>query len=151
MSLLIVHELITTLHQVETVDHRPKYIRAIRPHLLIFNKSGLGAGTLKMQIWDSRNRVIATSETLNIADMTTLNYAHKRYRFQIDAALRAGATYRIALVPGGGYSFSESAYVGWCNAWETRIRDVGYSPSSGVWAPLDQEFWEWKEVRRGVA
>ncbi len=147
---LLVDELETSLYQEIQTKHQHMMIGAIRPHLLIFNKTGLGAGTLKMQIQDTRGRVIATSETLNIASLSTLDYAHKYYRFYIDAGLRANTTYRIALVAGGGYSFSESAYVGWCNGWEFR-QNANYSPSDGVNAPKDFELWPYRHFRRGVA
>ena len=146
---LLVHELVTELYQEITVDHIPRVVGAIRPHLLVFNRPGL-TGALRLEIRDTRNRVVAVSETLNLSDLSVLAYAHKYYRFYIDAHLRAGATYRVALVPGGGYSFSEAAYVAWCNGWEHRRLNSSYSFGE-LDAPLDMEIWERREIRRGVA
>ncbi len=147
---LIVHELVTTLYQEITVGAFPIMVEAIRPHLLVFNKAGLGAGTLTVRILDANGKRVAVSETLNIADLTTLAYAHKYYRFYINAGLRAGATYRVALVAGGGYTFSEAAYIAWCNGWEHRRNSSSYNFGEAD-APLDFEIWERKEFRRGVA
>src|SRR5439155_1263536 len=143
-----VHQIQTSFYQQITWGQRNTRIGAIRPHLLVFNKPGL-SGTAQVQIQDTRGRAIATSETLNIPGLSTLAYAHKYYRFRITAALRKSETYRLAVILGGGYSFSESAYVAWCNGWDLRPRSPSYSPASGFLAPLDYEVWSKEEIRRG--
>jgi hypothetical protein len=147
---LVVHELKTTVFQEIRTKHLALDVRAVRPHLLVFNKTGLGAGTLKLQIQDPNGKIVAESASVSISSLATLNYAHKFFQFSISAHLRPYTTYRLVLVPGGGYSFSESAYIAWCSDWEN-FRFATYPARGRYDAPLDLEVWVSKEVKRGAA
>ena len=147
---LIVHELKTELYQEITVGEFPIFLAAVRPHLLVFNRAGLGSAELTIQVQDSRGKKIAESEPLAVADLSAAAYAHKYYRFNVTAALRAGQTYRIALRPGGGYSFSEAAYIAWCNGWDLRRNNASYEVTDFN-APLDMELWHRRGTKLGVA
>lgn len=114
-------------------------IEAIRPHLYVHANP---AGTVKVQVQDSSGGLIAESTALTIADISAATYFHGKVRFYINASLRKGETYRIAVVGAGGYSFSESAYIGVCNSFDLSTYDASYSPNVGFNAPLALEIWE---------
>lgn len=145
MTTLLVHEMRDVVYQEITVKHLNMDVEAIRPHLYIHNKP---SGTVQVQIRDLNDKKVAVSNTLTIADLTTLNYCHGYFKFDIRAALRATEVYRIALITGGGYSFSESAYLGWCNGWDSRPGFASYALPLGTRAPLDFEVWENREIVR---
>ncbi|RTL05230.1 hypothetical protein EKK58_08765 [Candidatus Dependentiae bacterium] len=117
----------------------PMFIVALRPHLYIH---GSPSGTVKVQILDTNNRVVTESSSVSISTLKTLDYAHKYYRFDLSANLSQDTSYKLAVVCEGGYSFSESAYVGVCLDWDNRKSSVGYSPSTSYEQPLDIEVWE---------
>jgi len=135
---LIVHELATSLVQ-NLISPRNVFCVALRPHLVRY---GNPTGTLKMQILDTSNNVLADSETLNISSIGSNTYWHGVIRFYIDYGLRKDTEYKFKLVAGGGYSFSESAYIGWCNDYDLSKYDTDYTPSSFIDRPLDLEIWE---------
>lgn len=119
----------------------PIFVIAIRPHLYIH---GSPSGTVKVQILDSNDRLVIESSTiaLNSSTLKTLDYAHKYYKFDLNANLSADVSYKIAVVCGGGYSFSESAYVGVCLDWDNTKTSTGYTPDNDFEKPLDIEIWE---------
>lgn len=125
----------------EIMATRPIFINAIRPHLYIH---GSPAGTVKVQVQDVNGYMIAESATQSIATLKTEAYAHKYYLFEIDANLMQDGHYRIAVVCGGGYVFSESAYVGVCHDWDNTKSDLSYVAVDSFHKPLDLEIWERK-------
>lgn len=137
---LIVSECKPDAYQ-EIVPTKPIFVYAIRPHLYIH---GSPAGTVKVQIQDANGYMVAESATQSIATLKTATYAHKYYRFEIASNLMQDTTYRIAVVCGGGYSFSESAYVGVCHDWDNTKSDLSYVASDSFNKPLDIEIWERK-------
>lgn len=144
---LLVHELKTELSQLITVGAESIKVVAIRPHLYRHNTAG---GSLRVQIEDASGNVIALSETIAISAMPAAQaYWHGYLRFYIKAHLRAGATYRISLVPLSGYSFNESAYIGWCNDYDLRKVPALYTPNAGGAAALDFELWTLQNINPG--
>ena len=119
----------------------PLFVVAIRPHLYVH---GSPSGTVKVQLLDGNDRVVSTSNSLNLSSLKTLDYSHKYYKFDMNANLAADVSYKIAVVCEGGYSFSESAYVGVCLDWDNTKSELAYTPSGDLQRPLDIEIWERK-------
>lgn len=139
MSKLIVSECNpTTVYQTIRAD-RNMYVVAIRPHIYIH---GSPSGTVKVQIQDENGRIVVDTTPQTITGLKTLAYAHKYIEFDINASLVAESLYRIAVICGGGYSFSESAYVGVCADWDNTKTDLEYTSTGAFSAPLDIEIWE---------
>jgi len=147
---LLVAELDTFLYQEITIGDHDIFTYAMRPHLYIHNAP---SGSLTMQIRDANKRLIEASETITIATMRTafsnVAYIHSDFRFLIDAPLKKNTNYFIYLVPSGGYSFSESNYIGWCNDFDLRKVTADYASPVGYNSPLLLEIWDRKNVSKG--
>lgn len=144
---LIVYELITTVYQEILVGSHDIQLAACRPHLLRF---GNPAGSLQMKILDVNGNYIASSDSVAISaigsydssgSLVASNYWHGYIRFLLTTQLKKATKYRLQLLS-SGYTFSESAYIGWCNDFDLRKVQPTFSPSSGTAAPLDLELWE---------
>ncbi len=136
---LIVHELeASPLNQV-IVPSRYTIVEAVRPHLVLYNNP---TGTLTLSILDDTALVIATSAVVNIADIATLAYFHGYVKFDINAYLAKDREYTLRLSGSGGYSFSESAYVGWVNGHDLAKYPTITVPAGHFHYPLDYEVWE---------
>lgn len=144
---LLAHELHTKLTQRITTGPKPIQVTALRPHLLRYLAP---TGSLQMQIEDDTGSILQVSETIAIASLPAGNYFHGYVRFLINCALRANTTYRVSLLALSGYSFSESAWVGWCNDYDLRKVQANYSPNIGWSAALDLELWETRNAIRRV-
>jgi hypothetical protein len=147
MSTLLLHLLESSIYQEETSDYAMHKIGAIRPHLMRF---GNPAGNLTMQIQDRAGEPLFTSETINISSIGSGTYWHGYYPFLITGMLRKFTPYRFVLIAGGGYSFSESAYIGWCNGFDLGKYIPEYAGGIGWSAPLDLEIWSYEQVIKGV-
>lgn len=148
---LVIHELRTYVEQEYTIA-ADEHIDAVsmRPHLIRFD---FPVGTARLQVRDSNKKLIAQSNAVAISDMDLdeplgENYFHGYIRFDINAPLKAGETYWIRLVA-TGYTFSESAYLGWCNDFDLRKVPALYTPNDGWSAALDLEIWGRKRSVRG--
>ena len=142
---LIVHELDTSLFQEVRTDWRYHQVTNVRPHVYRHDSP---AGTVKVQIQDSDENLIAESASRTIADIGEGTYWHGYANFEVAAQLEPDTVYRVVLVA-AGYTFGESAYLGWCNGFDLNKYDASYSPSSGFNAPLDVEIWHRKHERKG--
>jgi hypothetical protein len=140
---LIVHELKASALVQQMTPTKNVSVVAVRPHLYRHN---FATGSLKIQITDDSDAVIAESNELAIDDLGTMDYAHGYYRFDINAVLRSGVTYKFKLVGGDGYSFDESAYVGWCNGYDLGKYPMDVTPTDSLNYPLALEIWERKSV-----
>ena len=142
MSKLIVSECNPSVYQ-QGVATKNMNVVAIRPHLYIH---GSPTGTIKVEIQDENGFMIDESETLDLTDprFKTLAYAHGYYRFNLASTLIKDVAYRVAVVCGGGYTFSDSAFVGVCLDWDGTKQEVGYTPGNSFEYPLDFEIWERK-------
>lgn len=112
-------------------------IEAIRPHLYI---QGNPAGSLKIQIQDNNGELIAESDYITIASITSAANFHGYVRFYINASLISGTTYRIKLAS-TGYTNVPGTFVGWCNDYDLKKYEYAYSPNTEVSKPLDMEIW----------
>jgi hypothetical protein len=135
---LLVHELVGSLSQDMTTPSEVVQIEAVRPHIYKHNEP---AGNVKVQITDLSDELIAESDTLTIADISDESFFHGYVTFSVNAQLRPDTTYRFKVVAGGGYLFSESAYVGVCNGFDLAKYPMDYTPSIGANSALDLEIW----------
>lgn len=117
----------------------PLIVVAFRPHLYIH---GSPAGTVRVELQDASGRTIKASADQTITSLKTSTYAHKYYRFDLSCELAESTSYRVAIVCAGGYSFSESAYVGVCHDWDQTKTATSYTPEDSFRKPLDIEIWE---------
>lgn len=123
---------------------------AVRAHLMIY---GAPAGTVYMQIWHAtENKVIKQSDSHTITSLKSNTYAHGMYRFVFNVNLKSG-TYRFVLRSSGGYSYSSSAFVGWCAHRELRRVSTpeGTEEFGGFSEPKGLEFWEYNKLNKGIA
>lgn len=135
---LLVHELISELSQEMTTPREAVQVEAVRPHLYKHNEP---VGTIKVQVTDLNDQLIAESDALTITNISDAAFFHGYVTFYVNVQLRPDTTYRFKVVAGGGYSFTESAYVGVCNAFDLEKYSADYSPSNGANACLDLELW----------
>lgn len=134
---LIVHEILSSVSQGLTPEKNTQ-VTVVRPHLYIHNKP---AGTLKVQVTTSDGLLIAESTEIDIQEMTTLPYFHGYVRFDVSAHLKGGVEYKVLVTTGGGYSFSESGYVGVCADYDSRKYELSEPISHPNYSPLDIEVW----------
>lgn len=144
---LVVSELLTSLKQSIEVGSKNEQIYALRPWLL---KVGSPMGSLKMEIIDSRDRIVASSDSVTIASISSAAAAHGHVRFLVAASLKAGTSYWARLQP-TGYSFSESAWIGWVRGFDQRALPLGYNPVDDFDYPLDLEIWTVRKAIRRTA
>lgn len=142
---LLVQEVVTELKQLMTVGDEHIDVTNIRPHIY---KHLAPAGSLSIEIRDTNNRVIATSNSVTITDISGSNYFHGYVKFDINAHLKSGESYYIAL-KSSGYTFSEAAWVGWCTDYDLRKYDADYSQATGFCSAMDLEIWEKRDRIRG--
>ncbi len=116
-------------------------VEAIRPHLY---RHLFATGSLKVQVLDSMDVLLGESATVDISDIGDLDYFHGYVRFLVNAALQANETYKFKLVGDDGYTFDESAYIGWCNGFDLAKYPNSYSPTTDLSNSLDLEIWERK-------
>lgn len=139
MSKIIVVECDPTTVYQQIVADKNMFVVALRPHLYI---EGSPAGTVKVQVLDTNNNVVAESSAQTITSLKTDTYAHKYIKFDVNANLRKDVSYRLAVVCGGGYVFNNTNFVGVCLDWDSPKVAASYSPNTGFNAALDFEIWE---------
>lgn len=137
---LVVHELAAAELYQELTPDRNIIVEAVRPHLY---RHLLPIGSLKVKIYLTDGTLVAESDPVTITDIGSNNYFHGYVRFYINAGLQKDVTYRFYLV-GSGYTFSESAYVGWCTGLDLGKYPADYIPETDLAYPLDIEVWERK-------
>lgn len=138
---LVVHELMADgLSQVIRRD-KNTIVEAIRPHLYRHN---FASGSLKLQILDGPT-LVAESAVVPISSITTAAFFHGLVRFDIDAYLAKDTDYTVKLVGADGYTFDESAYVGWCVGFDLGHYAPTYEAASLLDYPLDLEIWSRSE------
>ena len=134
---LIVHEITSAVSQGLTPDKNTQ-VTVVRPHLYIHNKP---VGTLKVQVTTADGLLIGESDEINIQDITTLPYFHGYVRFDVSAHLKRGVEYKVVVIAGGAYSFSEAGYVGVCGDFDSRKYELSEPISHPNYSPLDVEVW----------
>lgn len=151
MSIQIVYELADTVDQEITVKDVPIWVENIRPHVY-FQGASL-AGTLYLQLLDEDGFLIKqSSSSVNLAtvkaDLAYDEAWHGYYKFDLNFGFSANTTYILRLSAIGGYSFSETDYVGWCSGYfrERFWNNITYTPVTEAAAPLDFEIWVRKQT-----
>lgn len=117
---------------------------AVRPHLYRHN---FQTGTLKVEVLDNEDNLLAESESIEINDIVGPNeydFFHGYVRFYVSVGLKKDETYKFKLVGEDGYSFDPAAYVGWCSFLDLNKYQPTYTPSCDLNYPLDIELWERK-------
>lgn len=110
----------------------------LRPHLFRWLSP---SGSLYLQVQDENGLKIKNTETLAISSIGPgANYFHGNIQFLIDLPLKRATDYWVEL-KGSGYTYSASAFVGWCPDPTTR----SYSNTDA----LACEFWERKHILKG--
>ena len=137
MTSLAVEELKTTLNQEILVGDNNLNVEAVRPRIY---KHNAPAGSLQVQIRDTNDKIIASSNSVTISSVSASAFFHGFIRFDINAGLKAGTTYRLFLVP-SGYTFAESDYIGWVKDHEDRQVGIEYTPNAGFQSPLGTQVW----------
>lgn len=126
----------------EIIPARNTIVEAVRPHLYLHNCL-LNAAELTLEFQDSEGELIASSAAQPVSSISSSDFFHGHVRFYVNAHLKAGTTYRIA-IKASSYTFSEASYVGVCSSFDLSAYEADYSPSSGFHAPLDIEIWQRK-------
>lgn len=139
---LIVNVLETNLTQLMT-SLKAQEIVHIRPKILNFNNP---TGNIKVQVLDSNGNLKDESSTVDISTIGTDDYFHGHVTFNLAAGMLKDEAFQVRLVAGGGYSFSESAYIAWEHDFDHRKYTANFTPNDGVNSPLDMEIWEKKAV-----
>ena len=138
---LVVHDLKAEgLFQVVRRNRRT-IVEAVRPHIY---RHGFPAGSLKVQILKEDDTLVAESDSVLISSIETENYFHGNVRFLISAYLDKNTNYKIKLTS-SGYTYSESAFIGWCVGFDLRRYPETYSIDNLLKKPLDLEIWSRSE------
>lgn len=136
---LAVAELKTELYQ-DLVATSNTDIHAVRLHLYKHNSP---AGSLIVKLADTQGKVFATSDTVSISSITG-TFFHGYVRFLVSYPIKKNTQFRVYLTS-SGYTFGESAYIGWCNDFDLRKYTATYSPNQSTRAALDLEVWSKSE------
>ena len=112
-------------------------LRYIRPHIY---KKNSPAGSLRLDIKDQDNHLIASSDVITIASISAFDFAHGYLRFDVLTPLKKDLIYFIELV-GVGYTFTENAHIGFCKDFDLRKVSANFSPNTGLDSALDLELW----------
>jgi hypothetical protein len=143
LTKLVVEELKTTLVQDFSWNLRTRaHAHAFRPHLYVHNAP---AGAFTLAVLDSVDTVLG-SGTFASADVysglgTANLYAHAYFRVDMTnmPPLHPGS-YKLRL-SSSGYTFSESAYLGWVRDHEDLKAPIDGAPASDLNNPMSFEMW----------
>ena len=148
MATLVVEPIGEAIDQAfqEITPTNNTFVEAIRLNLY---KHNAPAGTVAVQVQDTNGKVIATSNSVTITDISVVAFFHGLVRFDVSASLKASVTYRMA-VSTSGYTFADASYLGWVkDSHGRRIYDLGYSAGGSFDSALHLEIWERKNLIRG--
>ena len=135
---LVVYELEAAGLTQEVTPSKNTIVEAVRPHIMIHD---CDTGSLSIEIYDSGDSLIATSNSVDISSISSAAYYHGYVRFNINAYLAKNETYSLKLVGAGGYSFSPASYAGWVNGYDLAKYPLAYTPGSSLSFPFDYEIW----------
>lgn len=146
--ILVAHELLTSqsLSQKITIGEKPLMVEHIRPHLY---KALSPSGSLQIQVWDSNQKVVASSSAVAISSISAANYFHGEVRFDISVNLRANASYYVSLVS-TGYTYSSTDFIGWITDYD--LRKVSLASGllgDATHSPLLLELWTRQQISEG--
>lgn len=151
MSRLLVDELVTELEQT-VVPSENLDIQAVYLGLYVANAPG---GTVTLELRNASDRLIKASNAVTVSSMKTDTYAHGVFRFDLSATVMKDQTYKLALVPGGGYTYSSTDFVGWKRDFDHTNDDlrrvkISYTGGKGYNAPFDYLPVVRTAVRKGI-
>ena len=133
---LLVTELVGTISQT-VVPSKNDNVQAIRVGLYKHNNP---AGSFKVEIQNTEGKLVASSNYLSVADISSDAFYHGFIKFDISAHLKKDQEYKIVLTS-TGYTFSESAYIGWCNSFDLSSYSPSYEVKNNIYSPLRLEIW----------
>jgi hypothetical protein len=145
LTTLFVHELKTELEQEFKYKLRTRMnIGGVRPYLYIHNNP---VGTFTIELLYNSSPIATgtfTAADIKTALATSDNYVHAYYNVTLDKnpVLNHGI-YSLKLTS-SGYSFNESAYIGWIALHENERNEMEYTPESDGQNSLTFELWEHK-------
>lgn len=152
MSRLLVNTLDTGGELFQTVV--PTQNISLRVVYLGLYVSRAPGGNVSLEIQDSVGKTIESSDAVTVASLSTEDFAHGLFRFDIDTPLKESVVYRMALVPGGGYTSDSNNFVGWKRDFDhtvSALRRVPatYAGARGYNSPFDYLIVERENVRKG--
>lgn len=144
MTTLVVDELQTTLTQNFTIDLNRRFeLTAVRPYLLMYN-SPSGTFTLSLKEGATTHASVNFTSAEIKSDLSTSNdyaYLWKTLQFSNPVFLSKGS-YSLVL-SSSGYTFSESAYLGWIKEHENIFNNtVDLSGVGSFDYPLSYQLFE---------
>ena len=145
MTTLVLDELKTTLEQNITIDLKRRYdVAAIRPYIYMHNAP---AGIFTLSIKTDTETLASqdfTSAEIKTDLSTSDNYAHiwKVIQFN-DPVFLLDDDYILEL-SSSGYTFSESAYVGWIKEHESQFNDTSFTGLYDIDRPFSFQIFEHK-------
>jgi len=135
------------LFQEITVGDSSRNVTNIRPHLYRHNSP---SGSLRIDVRDLNDEIAASSNTVAISTIDPgNNFFHGSINFAINFSFRSSETYRIYLVGVSGYTFGESAYIGWCRDFDLSKYPKDFTPKVGFNTALIMELWDNRFSREG--
>ena len=153
MSKLIVKEVgLGDFAEQEMTCNENSFLSAVRIHVY---RHRFPTGSVKMQILDTNKRLMGESETLAISSLdvdtgtTGLDFFHGIVNFDFNLPIKSGVNFFLRMVGTAGYSFSETAYIGWVNGFDLRKLDADYTPNDNEKAALLWEPWVRRRTLRG--
>ena len=148
---LIVYELKgTNIGQQIEIGDRNLTVESLRPHLYKHNNP---AGSLKLIVKDeTATTTLFESEEVTVQSITdvTDNFFHGVVNFPVVGTLQKNTKYTIELSGVGGYTFNESAYIGWCNGFDLKVVPNSFTPIDTLQDALILEIWERKRIEKGL-
>lgn len=135
---LVINELEASGVVQALVPEKNLILEAVRPHIYRHNWP---TGSLKVQVLDTDDNLLAESESVDISDIGTEDFFHGYVRFLVNYGLEKNVTYKFKVVGEGGYTFDEASYIGLCSDYDLRKYDPVNTPAGGLYAPTDIELW----------
>lgn len=143
MSQHIIEELKTTLEQDFTISlNRVYQMAGVSIGLVLFNNpAGTFTASIKSGSTTLGSKSFTASEVIAALE-TTDGYMWGRVSLEFDQPLKLRkGTYTIEL-SASGYTFNESAYLGWIRPHENIWTQITYTPSGDLEKPLDYRLFE---------
>ena len=119
MSKLLVEELFTSISEGFTLSYTERTsLAALYPHLYIHNEP---AGTFTITLKKGATNIF--SKSFNVSDIkatidSPLDYSHVWYPVIPTNPVQIDSGEYLVELTSSGYTFSESAYIGWCRNFE---------------------------------
>lgn len=144
----ILYDPLETEIEFRIQPERNLLVRGFRPWLI---RTGLPAGTVRLELRDTASQLIAASAAKDADDVGEEDHWTGDVGFILPAGLQGGVTYALVLVAGGGYAHDPAAHLGWCLDFsQNRKVRLGYTEAGHDQSPYGLEMWSVQEKTRGV-